>query len=103
QLQPYLNAQVFSVITVFMVLALIFVFWAIASLQIVFRITWGRALAVVVISGVFVFPTFFFLQPLFGMILGSPLLLIMLFFLLRGYFGEIARAQRARTAFKQNL
>jgi tetratricopeptide (TPR) repeat protein len=37
------------------------------------------------------------------MILGSPFLLLMLFFLLRGYLGEVTRAQRARESFKQNL
>jgi tetratricopeptide (TPR) repeat protein len=103
QMQPYLNPQFFSFITVCMVLALVFVFWAVAALQIVFRITWVRALVIIVISAVFLFPAFFLLQPLFSMILASPLLLIMLFFLGRGYISEITRAQRARTSFKQNL
>jgi len=42
-------------------------------------------------------------MPIFIRILASPFLLLMLFFLLRGYFSEISRNQRARASFKQNL
>src|SRR6185295_6016446 len=37
------------------------------------------------------------------MLLASPFLLVMVFLLLRGYFSEITRAQRARESFQQNL
>ena len=37
------------------------------------------------------------------MILASPFLLLMLFFLLRGYLARVTRTQRARESFKQNL
>jgi tetratricopeptide (TPR) repeat protein len=40
---------------------------------------------------------------LFHTLLASPFLLLMLFFLLRGYFTEMVGNQRARAAFKQNL
>jgi tetratricopeptide (TPR) repeat protein len=40
---------------------------------------------------------------LFSSVLGSPFLLIMLFFLLRGYFSDIMGSHRAKAAFKQNL
>lgn len=36
-------------------------------------------------------------------ILASPFLLVMLFFLVRGYVGGMLRTQRARESFKQNL
>jgi tetratricopeptide (TPR) repeat protein len=40
---------------------------------------------------------------LFSRVLASPFLLLLLFFLLRGYFSGIVSNQRARAAFKQNL
>jgi tetratricopeptide (TPR) repeat protein len=43
------------------------------------------------------------LLPIFGTIMGSPFLLIFFFILLRGYFSEVTRGQRARASFKQNL
>ncbi len=43
------------------------------------------------------------LYGLFHTVLASPLMLLFLFFLLRGYFAEIVGTQRARAAFKQNL
>jgi tetratricopeptide (TPR) repeat protein len=42
-------------------------------------------------------------MPVFGSVMGSPFLLIMLFILLRGYFSDVTRGQRARASFKQNL
>jgi len=58
---------------------------------------------IVILSGAVLFPSFFFLQPIFSMVLASPFLLLMLFFLLRGYLAEATRTQRARASFKQNL
>jgi len=40
---------------------------------------------------------------LFSRVLGSPFLIIVLFVLLRGYFGEIMGQHRSKAAFKQNL
>src|SRR5437588_10535307 len=40
---------------------------------------------------------------LFHRLIGSPFILLLLFFLLRGYFSGIVSNQRARVAFKQNL
>ena len=40
---------------------------------------------------------------LFTPLLASPFLLLMLFFLLRGYIGGIMQTQRARESFKQNM
>jgi len=41
--------------------------------------------------------------PVISVLLGSPFLLLLLFFAARGYFGELMRGQRARAAFRQNL
>ena len=68
-----------------------------------FRMSATRAFAVTVVSvvaAVFVAPI---AERLFSSVLGSPLLLIFLFFLLRGYFSDILGNHRARAAFKQNL
>ena len=103
RLQFLLNPQAFSGFLPLMVMALIFGIWAAAALQIVFRVSWARAFMVVLITAIVSFPAFFFLQPILSMLLGSPFLLLMLFFLFRGYWGEVSRAQRARASFKQNL
>lgn len=69
----------------------------------VFRTSVVRAFFISVLSGVITL----FVAPLalrlFSGVLGSPFLLIMLFFLLRGYFTDIIGTQRAKAAFKQNL
>lgn len=98
-----LNPQAFAGLLPLLVLMLVFGSFAIAALQIVFRTSWLRASVIVILSGAVLFPSFFFLQPIFSMILASPFLLLMLFFLLRGYLGEVTRSQRARESFKQNL
>lgn len=103
RVQAFLNPPAFSAFVALMIMVGIFGIWCVAGLRIVFRISWARALAIVVITFVVLFPAFFFLQPLFSMILASPFLLLMAFFLLRGYVGELTRQQRARASFKQNL
>lgn len=69
----------------------------------VFRFAWWRVMLVLLSGG---FLTLLF-APLWGWLLGRllafPLLLLFLFFILRGYFGEVMSAQRARASFKQNL
>ena len=98
-----LNARALSGFLPLFVMMLIFGIFAIAALQIVFRTTTLRASLISILAGAVLFPSFFFLQPLFSMLLGSPFLLLMFFFLLRGYWGDVTRAQRARESFKQNL
>jgi tetratricopeptide (TPR) repeat protein len=98
-----LNARALSGFLPLFVMMLIFGVFAIAVLQIVFRTTTLRASLIAILAGAVLFPSFFFLQPLFSMLLGSPFLLLMVFFLLRGYWGDVTRAQRARESFKQNL
>lgn len=98
-----LNPQaVSSSLSVFLMFCL-FGLWAVVAIREVFRLTWPRAVLIVVLSGVLTFPVMAVLLPIFSAVLGSPFLLLLLFFLFRGYFGELARTSRARASFKQNL
>ena len=68
-----------------------------------FRMSAVRALAVAIVT---CFSSIFFSSLVFVLlssVLGSPFLLILLFFLLRGYFNDIVGSHRAKAAFKQNL
>jgi tetratricopeptide (TPR) repeat protein len=68
-----------------------------------FRMSVARALAVTLVS---CFSSIFFASMVFVLlsgVLGSPFLLVLLFFLLRGYFNDIVGSHRAKAAFKQNL
>ncbi|MDQ1610866.1 MAG: hypothetical protein QOG00_797 [Pyrinomonadaceae bacterium] len=79
-----------------------FLLWTLVGVREVFRLSWPRAAAAFVGGGVIMV----FVSPfiaLLGRFLASPFLLIMLFLLLRGYFGEVMRTQRARASFRQNL
>ena len=98
-----LTPRAFSGFVAMLVMMLVFGIFAIPALQVVFKTSWLRASVIIILSGAVLFPSFFFLQPIFSMILASPFLLIMLFFLMRGYLGEVTRTQRARESFKQNL
>ena len=83
--------------------ALVFAVGTVLGVRDVFRTSTIRAFGIALISGVGVF----FLGPLawslFSGVLGSPLLLFLLFMLLRGYFSDIMGTHRAKAAFKQNL
>jgi tetratricopeptide (TPR) repeat protein len=86
---------------------LLFIFafgvWAVPALSLSLRLSGIRATLVMLVSGTISFPVSIKLLPLFSTILASPFMLLMLFFLLRGYFTGIVGNQRARAAFKQNL
>src|SRR5260370_3442035 len=69
----------------------------------VFRISVLRAIAVSVVSCLGVLLVSPIWVQLFSRVLGSPFLIIVLFVLLRSYFGEIMGQQRSKAAFKQNL
>ena len=86
-----------------MLLVPFFVVWAVFAVREVFRLGVGRSIIVVVSSGVLTIITGRVMMPVFGTVMGSPFLLILLFILLRGYFSELTRGQRARASFKQNL
>lgn len=69
----------------------------------VFRITWGRAIAISIAGlslALIISPVW---ALLLSPILASPLLLLLLFLLVRGYISGVLRSQRARESFKQNL
>ena len=81
----------------------IFTIGAVEAVRKVFRLSFLRSIAIVLLS----YSGALLLSPiwalLFTRIIGSPFILLMLFFLLRGYFSGIVGNQRARAAFKQNL
>jgi tetratricopeptide (TPR) repeat protein len=80
----------------------LFSLWAVAAVREVFRVAWWKALLVVVLSTALMFLA----SPLvyiFSTLLASPFLVLLIFFVLRGYIGEATRAQRARASFRQNL
>lgn len=68
-----------------------------------FRMSMFRAIAVTVVSVIAASVIYPFAEALFSGVLGSPFLLLLLFFLLRGYFTDIMGSHRAKAAFKQNL
>ena len=97
-LSPELIAAGLSVMALFAVFAV----WAVLALRTVFRLSWLRAVVVVLVSSTLLLPAYK-LIPILGTILASPFLLFLIFLLLRGYVGEFTRTQRARESFRQNL
>jgi lipoprotein NlpI len=83
--------------------SLVFTLWATVAVREVFRFSWLRATAVVMLSSILMIPASFVMLLLVSTIFGSPFLLLLMFFLLRGHFGEVLRQQRARASFRQNL
>jgi tetratricopeptide (TPR) repeat protein len=77
--------------------------WIFLALREVFRLSWLRTALLLLASLVIMLPLAMILGTLYGWVFASPFLLIMVFFLMRGYVGEVMRQQRARTSFKQNL
>jgi len=96
------SAELFAVALSVMALAAVFAFWAVLALRTVFRLSWFRAVIVVLVSGTLLLPAYK-LIPILGTILASPFLLLIVFLLIRGYVGEFTRTQRARESFRQNL
>jgi tetratricopeptide (TPR) repeat protein len=82
--------------------------WALFALGLIlgvkdaFRMSVLRAIAVTVFTAFGYILIGSIALPLLSGILG-PLLLILMFFLLRGYFSDIMGSHRAKAAFKQNL
>ena len=69
----------------------------------VFRASVVRAIAIAMSGGIATLLLLPIWYPLFHTLLASPFMLLIVFFLLRGYFTEVVGNQRARAAFKQNL
>src|SRR6185503_14757143 len=76
---------------------------AVEAVRKVFRVTVLKSVMVVVLSYAAAFAISPIWSLLFTKVVGSPFLLLLLFFLLRGYFSGMVNTQRARAAFKQNL
>jgi tetratricopeptide (TPR) repeat protein len=86
-----------------MIKLLLFCIGLVLSVREVFRFSVLRALTVsliVIVATILVAPIW---SLLFSHVIGSPLLLLMLVFLARGYFADFMGQQRAKAAFKQNL
>jgi tetratricopeptide (TPR) repeat protein len=80
----------------------LFSLWAVVAVREVFRVTWLKAVLVVVLSAVLMFLA----SPLlivFSGLFASPFILLLLFFVVRSYVVEVQRTQRARASFRQNL
>ena len=90
-----------AVFSYMMMLPLMFLLSWVAVRE-VFRLGWARSLAAAVGASLVVVIASPIL-PAISILLGSPFLLLLLFFAARGYFGELMRGQRARAAFRQNL
>ncbi|HLL76161.1 MAG TPA: tetratricopeptide repeat protein [Pyrinomonadaceae bacterium] len=108
QPDPRLVAEAFGMLGVVLLVTVMsplpfFLLWAVVAVREVFRFSWARSVAVVIVSCLFMIPALFVLLFLLSTVLGSPFILLLLFFLLRGYFSEVMRTQRARASFRQNL
>jgi tetratricopeptide (TPR) repeat protein len=86
-----------------MVKLALFIVGAVVAVRTVFRVSVVRSIGVVILSGGGALMLSQALSGLFHTVLASPLMLLFLFFLLRGYFSDIVSTQRARASFKQNL
>ncbi|HKQ51192.1 MAG TPA: tetratricopeptide repeat protein [Pyrinomonadaceae bacterium] len=86
-----------------MLLLPFFVFWAVRAVSSVFRLSTLRSTLVTLLGLVFMFIVGPVLARVFGMFLGAPFWLIFLLIMMRGYFTDVTRNQRARASFKQNL
>ncbi|HZI19048.1 MAG TPA: tetratricopeptide repeat protein [Pyrinomonadaceae bacterium] len=80
-----------------------FVVLAVAAVRQVFGFARARSVLVALLAGLVSAPLAAALLMIFGPLLSSPFIILLLFFILRGYAGEMMRGQRARAAFRQNL
>jgi tetratricopeptide (TPR) repeat protein len=96
------DMQLLPAIFSYMFILPLFFLWAWVGVREVFRLSWGRAL-LAALGGAVVVMIISPALPLLSVVLGSPFLLLLLFFVVRGYITEATRAQRARASFRQNL
>jgi tetratricopeptide (TPR) repeat protein len=80
----------------------LFSLWAVAAVREVFRVSWLKAVAVVLLSATLTIPALLLL-PIVSALLASPFLLLLVFFVVRSYVLEAQRTQRARASFRHNL
>jgi tetratricopeptide (TPR) repeat protein len=81
----------------------VFAMLSVAAVREVFRISWARAAVAVLASGLAMLPLSGLLGWVFDHVVASPLLLLVLLFLMSSYLGEVMRGRRARASFRQNL
>lgn len=109
--QPPVSAVEFAGVYPFSLMVPFFAVWLVFAIRESFRFSWGRAVAALLATS---FGANFLLYPLWQVfagafnslattLLASPLLLLLLFFLMRGYIGEVMSGQRARASFRRNL
>ncbi len=87
----------------FMLMLPVFTIWLVFAVRELFRFSWPRTFVAVLASALITLPLMTILWPLFERVFSSIFFLLLLFFLMRGYIGEVMRGQRARASFKQNL
>ena len=75
----------------------------VTGIRVVFRLSWARSIVVVIGGTIVMSIGALVFSGVIGAALASPIILILIFFLLRGYISEASRAHRARVSFKQNL
>ncbi len=97
--RPFLLPESFASTIMLPFLAL----WLLVAVREALRLSWGRALLTVAGSSLAMIPLSMLFGPVFEWVFASPFLLLLLFFMLRGYFAEVMSGQRARASFKQNL
>ena len=104
QLEVQLRNPVFVAGSLFRTVKIaLFTIGILEAVRKVFRLSFLRSVTVVLLT----YAAALALSPLWALlfhrVIGSPFLLLMLFFLLRGYFSGMVSTQRARASFKQNL
>lgn len=97
--RPFLLPESFANTVMLPFLAL----WLLVAVREALRLSWARAILVVVASALAMIPLTMVFGPVFEWVFASPFLLLLLFFMLRGYFAEVMSGQRARASFKRNL
>ncbi len=96
---PHLHARNFF----WLIMLPFFWLWTLLAVRVVYRLSWLRTIALMIISTIIVYIAMIVLSPIFTWVFASPFLLLILFFFLRGYLSEVTRSHRARLSFKQNL
>lgn len=97
------NPEAFGIMIVYIIIFPIMIFFILWAVRAAFRMKWMQTISVAIV-GVVSIPTLYiiFLSPT-GFIIGSPVLLILSFFLLQGYFREFAKKKQAQADFKRSL
>ncbi|MDX6385970.1 MAG: hypothetical protein QOK48_3543 [Blastocatellia bacterium] len=104
QMEKGMNDRVaLSMVMFFIPRVSLFAISLVAVVHEVFRPSVVRTIVIAMLGGLATLVLSPLWYGLFHTLLASPFMLVMLFFLLRGYFTEIVGNQRARAAFKHNL